>query len=134
MFVGDKLGDGSAREVFELQLDDTKVVKIEQGNGSFQNVVEWEIWCRYKDNPRVAKWLCPCHYISASGSMLIMSKAANLRDEEIPKRVPKFLLDHKKDNFGMLDGKVVCRDYGLLNLTPDLTLDKWRAYAYPFRE
>ena len=63
-----------------------------------------------------------------------MSKADNLRTNELPKRVQKFLLDHKPDNFGMLDGNVVCRDYGLLGLTPDTSSDKWRAYAYPFRE
>lgn len=134
LFVGEKIGDGSARKVYSLRQDDTKVVKIETGSSSFQNIIEWEIWTRFKNNTRVAKWLAPCHWISASGTHLIMSKCDNLRSNEIPKKVPKFLIDHKPDNFGLLDGKVVCRDYGLLGLTPDTSLDVWRAYAYPFRE
>jgi hypothetical protein len=44
--------------------------------------------------------------------MLIQRYCEPLREVELPKLLPDFLCDLKRENFGMFDGRVVCCDYG----------------------
>lgn len=111
LFCGERLGQGIGREVFVLATDPTKVVKIETQAQSFQNILEWEAWHAAKDGP-TAKWLAPCHFISPSGIVLIMDRTQPLRRGEEPDRMPVWLTDFKRTNYGLLNGRVVCHDYG----------------------
>lgn len=130
MMTGKELGHGLSRVVYEHPHDPSKVIKVENSACNFQNVHEWQIWQEFQHVPDVAKWLAPCHHISYSGTFLIMERALNLHPDEIPATLPKFLTDHKSDNFGTIGlGKrkrVVCRDYGFLVMTLDTKHRKWR--------
>ena len=118
--IGNLIGDGSQREVYEWLPDDSLVAKIEvramcnlSKSGAkqrFQNAVEWETWDAAKGT-RVAKWLAPCVWISQNGTVLLMKKTTPL-DAPPKARMPGFLSDFKMDNYGMFDGRVVCHDYG----------------------
>lgn len=107
-FLGDLLGKGVSRSVYVMEQDSTKVVKVETQK-SFQNVMEWETWQHVKGT-EYAKWFAPCHFISEGGSVLIMERTEEV--SKIPKRVPAFLSDLKRTNFGTLNKRFVCRDYG----------------------
>jgi len=121
-----KLGQGMSREVFLHPHDPTKVIKIENSCEHFQNVKEWEFWNVHKLNKNVSKWLAPCHYISDSGTFLIMDKTEVLPKNKIPKLLPGFLTDHKPENFGLLNGRVVCHDYSFMIYNLEMRLRKWR--------
>jgi len=123
--TGDKIGDGMSRDVYDHPSDKTKIIKMENDTRHFQNVLEWQIWQQFCHCKKIAKWLAPCHSISYNGTFLIMTKAADMRKEEIPETLPAFLTDHKLANFGILNGQVVCRDYGTLILDLKLTRRKW---------
>lgn len=125
LFVGDVIGSGMSRTVYEFNIDPTKVVKIETARQRFQNVMEWELWNECRECPALAKYLAPCRYISDCGIVLIMDKTQPLRATEIPKSLPAFLTDHKVENFGLLDGKVVCHDYGFVIKNLSERLKKW---------
>lgn len=119
LFLGEKLGEGIARKVYVFRPDPKLVVKIERASCSFQNVLEWEAWnylCA-----KHAKWLAPCRHISPCGSILLQDRADPLRVTEKTKRLPKFLIDVKRQNFGMLGDKMVCFDYGTLIHSLNLT-------------
>lgn len=118
LFAGERLGVGIGREVYVLATDPTKVIKIEMASCSFQNAMEWEVWQVLKDSD-AAKWLAPCRHISPSGNVLIQDRTAPLRQDELPERMPKWLTDFKRTNYGMINGRVVCHDYGRCNLIAD---------------
>jgi hypothetical protein len=109
--LGKRLGDGIGRDVFVYELNPRLVIKIEK-NG-FQNVIEWEIWRAIK-NTAWARWFAPARHISGLGSVLIMERTVPAPRSRYPARVPKFLGDLKYSNFGLLRGKLVCHDYGML--------------------
>jgi hypothetical protein len=109
-FVGRRLGEGIGREVFEFIPDRSKVVKLETVTGSFQNIIEWETWHNLAAKHR--KWLAPCRFISPCGIVLLMDRTEPLRPGDIPARIPEWLSDLKRENYGILDGKFVCHDYG----------------------
>lgn len=115
LICGDLLGEGVARKVYSCMLNDAYVVKIERKARSFQNVAEWDTWSWAKGSPRHARWLAPCALISPCGAVMAQRKVVPLRPEELPTRLPAWLCDLKRENFGLLDGKVVCCDYGTVN-------------------
>lgn len=105
-----KLGQGAYRTVYEFGPDKTKVIKLE-GNTSFQNIIEWETWNHVKYTKH-AKWFAPVHSISANGKVLIQSRTKPLSRKKCPKKIPVFFTDLKSENWGKLDGRKVCHDYG----------------------
>lgn len=109
LLCGDRLGYGMSRSVFACTLHRNCVVKVEEGAGQFQNVVEWETWRRVEGTP-FAKWFAPCMWISPNGSVLIMARTTPA--PEYPERMPAFLSDFKRTNYGMHEGRLVCHDYG----------------------
>lgn len=110
---GELLGKGMSRTTYRYALDPTKVIKIENSIPHFQNVREWLIWQDNQYCKDINKYLCPCHYISHSGTFLIMDYARNLTASEVPDKLPTFATDLKITNLGMLpNGRVVLRDYG----------------------
>lgn len=112
MLLGVKLGAGSTRAVYVNDLNPAQVVKIEHGNG-FQNVQEWLLWQEVKDKPELAKWFAPCDHISPNGLLLVMRRTEQPKIA-YPDAVPAFFTDLKLTNWGELDGRIVCHDYGLL--------------------
>lgn len=112
LVLGTKLGSGMSRDVYECRLDNAFVVKVENASQDFQNVIEWEIWNNVRYLPNVAKWFAPCQFISPNGIFLIQRRVEKGQARQYPKKVPYFFRDTKYDNFGFLDGRFVCCDYG----------------------
>lgn len=114
-FCGDLIGEGAARAVYECDINPLWVVKFEHSCGNFQNVFEWDTWNWLKDRSE-AKWLAPCLHISSCGTWLIQAKTDPLPSGyKLPRQLPMFLGDRKRDNFGLLGGKFVAHDYGTTN-------------------
>lgn len=118
---GEKLGEGMSREVYVWTPNDKLVLKLETGVGygstcgHFQNVCEWLTW-RALAETKYSGWLAPVVWISESGNALLMHRTKPMREGEEPKSIPMWLNDHKRKNFGLLLGKVVCHDYGTNSL------------------
>lgn len=112
-FLGAKLGEGCARKVYLLRQNPAYVAKIEGGAGSFQNVAEWDAWS-WLQGSKIAPWFAPCEWISANGVILVQQRAEPVRRGELPKRLPSILVDLKLENFGMIEGRLVCIDYGTI--------------------
>lgn len=113
MTVGDKIGSGQNRTVYEYQLDTTKVLKFEATGTMFQNTIEWKVWQHVKNDKRLNKWFAPCYTISPWGGVLVQARVAPLTPKRAPKKMPAFLCDFKYANYGIYNGRVVCCDYGL---------------------
>jgi hypothetical protein len=111
MVTGKLLGVGASRTVFDFMPDPTLVIKFETVGGSFDNVMEWDIWENCQYDKRLAKWLAPCHMISPCGSILLQKKTTPVSIEQLPKKIPRFFTDLKHQNWGMLDGRPVCHDF-----------------------
>jgi len=115
------IGRGMSRNVFSSKLLPDCVVKVEEGSGQFQNVVEWETWQRVKDTEH-SRWFAACRWISPNGTILIMERTRPPAPQEFPEKMPVFLCDFKRTNYGMAkstDRKgasgadwLVCHDYG----------------------
>ncbi len=109
------IGSGAARKVFSCSLRPDCVVKVEEGSKSFQNITEWQTWQQVQGLPQ-AKWFAPCLDISPCGSVLVMRRTEPAPKGQLPSRLPAFFTDLKRTNFGLLDGRFVCHDYGISNL------------------
>jgi len=118
--IGKKIARGMSRTVYAFSANSSMVVKIEEGVKSFQNVREWEYWQEIKDSP-AKKWFAPCLYISPCGSVLIQERVLPLERKKYPKKIPHFITDTKYENFGLLDGKFVCCDYGNIPFAKGIT-------------
>ncbi|WP_323016382.1 hypothetical protein [Castellaniella sp.] len=112
LLQGTQISYGSARTVYACKLFSDCVIKVEDGAGSFQNVMEWETWQRVKDT-KFAKWFAPCEFISPAGGILVMKRTMPIDEKRYPQSVPAFFTDLKYANYGMLDGQFVCHDYGV---------------------
>lgn len=121
LLCNEQIGRGMSRHVFDSLLLPDCVIKVERDPGRFQNVVEWETWGRVKYTKHSA-WFAQCKWISPNGRVLVMEKTQRPDPDAYPKRVPAFLTDLKKTNFGLsmlLDPitdkpskRLVCHDYG----------------------
>ncbi len=126
--ISDAIGTGSTRTVFKTP-DPTVVLKFETSAQRFQNIMEWETWQIARDT-KYALWFAPCIAISDSGTILKQGFARDMTLAEAPDTLPAFFADVKRENFGIYDGRVVCRDYGnhLLidrGLTGKMTKAEW---------
>jgi len=109
-FVGKQIAAGTTRHVFESRYDKSLVIKI-QKHYETQNAVEVATWDRWKDYPKVAKWLAPV--VARSSSMRVIVQQRTIPMLRAPKLIPDFLTDRKVQNYGLLGKQVVCHDYGL---------------------
>ena len=132
LILGERLGGGVARDVYALNTaqSGTTIIKFEDVAGSFQNIIEWSIWGDVV-NTKWEKWFAPCCEISSTGVCLIQRRTTPL--EMLPKRVPSFFTDLKRDNWGEYEGRPVCHDYGTMAAlgTKDAKMQKamWRDEA-----
>lgn len=108
--LGKFLGQGVARHVWVSTIDPTKVIKLEI-ESFFQNIREWDTWLELKDS-KYAKYLAPCIGISDGGRMLVQERIEPLRKDMEKCKMPDFLTDFKRSNYGIYNGRVVCCDYG----------------------
>ena len=107
----EQIGSGMSRTVWVSPLLPGRVVKTEEDSRRFQNVFEWETWNQVKDT-KWAKWFAPCVSISPCGAVLVMERTTLPTLKQFPDRMPVFLTDFKRGNYGMLKGRLVCHDYG----------------------
>lgn len=106
------IGSGTARTVYSYTVHPEYVLKVETGSGSFQNAMEWKTWQELKDTD-LGKWLAPIHSISPCGLYLLQRRTRRPLDSKYPAKLPAFLTDQKRDNYGVLpSGRFVCHDYG----------------------
>lgn len=106
---------GMSRAVWESTLMPDCVIKVEERGGMFQNVIEWETWQRVKDTS-LRRWFAECVSISPNGSVLVMRRTRPAADRDYPEKMPIFLNDFKRRNYGMVGKNLVCHDYGISNL------------------
>lgn len=115
MICGRKLGEGQYRQVFEFKPDKSLVVKVEPNQRNISNRMEWELWQELKDT-ELGAWLAPCYDISPQNFWLVQRRTEPLQEAQLPKQVPTLFADLKRENWGMLNGRVVCHDYGNNNI------------------
>jgi hypothetical protein len=113
LIIGEKIGHGSARTVYNHRHDKNLVIKIEEGGKSFSNALEWEIW-RTAQGDGLEQWLAPCVDISPCGGILLMKRVLPVTLEEMPLQIPAQFTDLKIQNWGRYDGRIVCCDYGVV--------------------
>lgn len=131
LLCGKLIGQGIHRKVFECRLRDDLVVKVENSGDwrYFANVHEMKFWCDHSEYKKVSQWLAPCEYLSPDGRILLQRRARPIADQsDLPAKLPGFLTDVKADNFGLLDGRVVCVDYAMTIPNPSTALRRasWR--------
>ena len=116
LMLGERLGGGVARDVYELAYPPegcAAVVKFEDVAKSFQNIIEWQVWGDVVGT-KWEKWFAPCGSIGNAGVVLIQRQTKPLGD--LPKRIPSFFTDLKAINWGEYEGRPVCHDYGTMSV------------------
>lgn len=107
-----RIDDGATREVYVYRPDPTLVIKVEQ-ESTFHNVREHDIWFVVKGT-KWAKWFAPVRNLSPLGRALLMARTRPWRngDPMFPRRIPDVFVDVRRCNWGILNGRWVCHDYG----------------------
>lgn len=128
LLYGKVLGQGIHRKVFECRIRDDLVVKVEDQDTDwryFANVHEMRFWNDHMHYAKVADWLAPCDYLSPDGRVMLQRRCEQLpASYQLPDVLPAFLTDHKRENFGLLNGKLVCVDYATTIPNPSVKLRK----------
>lgn len=112
--LGDFVGYGISRLVYDYRLDPKYVIKLDLSNHN-ANVLEHDVW-RTVEHTKHAKWFAPVKDLSPCGRVLLQEKCKYENIDKFPKIIPDYLSDIKVDNFGWLNGKFVCLDYAGNNL------------------
>lgn len=111
LLCGRMIGEGQFRKVYICNFDPTLVVKVEEMAGNFSNVFEWELWHKHISKCDWAKKLyAPPVSISPSGAIMIQKRTKPAT--EFPDWTPSIWTDMKRTNYGMLEGRLVCHDFG----------------------
>lgn len=127
LLCGKLLGEGIHRKVYACRLRPELVVKVEicEDWRYFANVLEMKFWNDHEHYFKVAQWLSPCEYMSPDGRILLQRRVTPIYDRSaLPEKLPAFLSDVKIENFGLLDGRVVCMDYAMTIPNPSTVLKK----------
>lgn len=127
MFLGEKLGAGGSRSVYEFNPNPEKyVVKIEP-LATESNANEFLIWAEVcglmGSKSWVKDWFAPVLWMSPDAKVLIMERTKQFKYDKNgqsipdlrPSKVPDFFMDVKYDNFGYIGDRLVCHDYGYIN-------------------
>ena len=116
MLCGEKLGEGASRSVYRYRANAQYVIKFEHAEHDFSNMAEFDLWRELKrplpGYRQIRKWFAPVIDISPSGNILFQLYIPDIPKEKLPKRVPACFADLKRENWGILRGQPVCRDYG----------------------
>lgn len=117
------IGTGLTRDVYRYNIQTNLVIKIE-GNSvkrnSFQNVKEY-LFTKELEYCEEIKYIAKTFDISENGKYIIQEYARDVTDDEwnnfIADRSPSFLTDLKRENVGVIDDRIVVRDYGSAIMT-----------------
>jgi hypothetical protein len=119
--LGEFIGKGAYREVYNFPFKSNTVIKV--AKDSYANILEWEIWKSVKGTPN-EKWFCPCLYMSREGYFLIQPKCKPLKDsDKLPKNLPAFFDDVRRNNWGWYKGNLVCFDYQFIQKGIDYAMN-----------
>lgn len=138
LFVGDKIGSGASRDVYEIAHDPSIVMKVERSARTFHNQTEFLIWQEMKDWP-IADWFAPCIDIDSYGNVLLQRRTEGFESEREFRAaitrtrggyIPKVFDDIHFANFGILDGRVTCHDYGYHGFFEQVARDMSIAAGY----
>lgn len=127
LLCGDLIGRGIHRFVYECRIRPDLVVKVENNDHMryFANVHEMAFWSEHHRFKAVADWLAPCEFLSPDGRILLQKRAEPLHmTAPLPDKLPAFLTDWKRENYGMYDGRFVCVDYAMTIPNPNRKLRK----------
>lgn len=120
MIFGALIGKGASRLVFVYVQNPDLVIKVEHleiGNNA-REAQNFETLQRIG----LASWAAPCWLI---GPNLLMRRTAPADPSiDYPAAVPSMFKDLKFNNWGLLDGRLVCHDYAHIGLTPTLEMKK----------
>lgn len=127
----DQIGEGIHRKVWTCRIRDDLVVKVEVDDEwrYFANAREMQFWCDWQYHKPVAQWLAPCEYMSPDGRVMLQRRCDPVPPSyKLPDKLPSFLTDVKRENFGLLDGRLVCVDYSTTIGSPNTRPKKvdWR--------
>lgn len=114
VLVGDRLGGGATRTVYALKHNPELVLKLEYADRQFCNVAEYDVWNAVRGSAN-ERWFAPVVDIDVWAGALIMKRTQPITEKEFDvevKRVPEFMGDVHWGNWGRLNGKIVCHDYG----------------------
>jgi len=120
---GPFIGKGDYRTVWQCRLNSKYVLKYEH-NLAYCNVTEHLAWDTYRGT-KLEKWLAPVVWMSADTRWLVMYKT--LPPYEWPVDVPRFFNDMSQKNYGVLDGRFVCHDYGSAPFSSDYWMKNKKA-------
>lgn len=124
ILLGKKLGHGAYRDVYECKLNKKYVVKVENNNDGFSNAREWKLWEHVEYGP-FEKFFAPCISISNTGKFLIQERVEQ-NNNKLPAKILHFFTDTKPENFGWLNGKFVCCDYGSMGFQQNWNKKKYK--------
>lgn len=118
---GQKIGAGVYRSVYDYNLDDRYVIKIEP-NATESNMSEYLLWDEIRglcgNLSWVKDWFAPVLWMSPNGKILVMEKTnkePKNKKLQRPREVPAFFTDLKYDNWGWIGNRFVCHDFGFLH-------------------
>lgn len=126
LLCGEKIGEGAYRTVYACRVRPDLVVKVENADFRvFANVFEQKFWDDHQFCEKVARWLAPCEFLSPDGRVLLQRRVDPVPSSfDLPAKLPSFLTDIKRDNFGLMDGRLVCFDYAMTIPNPSLRQKK----------
>lgn len=110
LMCGDLIGTGASRDVYIFEPDPKYVLKIENGAQCFSNIREWDVWHDAQHIEWARDWLAPCRIISPCGIVLMQRRTSPAKT--YPDKIPAWMTDTKRANFGMIGRKFVAHDYG----------------------
>lgn len=112
------IGMGLTRDVYHYSTQPNLVIKVERNNNrrnSFQNVKEY-LFTKELEYCEEIKHIAKTIDISENGKYIIQEYARDVTDDEWTKFIadvsPSFLTDLKRENVGVIDDRIVVRDYG----------------------
>lgn len=124
--LGDKIGEGQYRVVFDFDLIPDTVIKWDKNGVPSCNWNEYNVYNAMKDT-KFKKWFAPIVGISPGGEFLLMKKARPITDsDKLPKRLPNFFTDIKRQNFGYIGDQLVCVDYQFIFRALDISFQSYR--------
>ena len=110
LLCGKLIGEGCYRKVFSCNILPDCVVK-QDTRANFSNISEYELWTEL-EKTSLAKWLAPVVWLSPGGLWLIQKRTQPIGALKLPTRIPSIFADDKAENWGVLNGRIVCHDYG----------------------
>lgn len=119
--LGELIGEGYSRKVFEHKQDKSLVVKLATcQEGVKCNVNEAHLWLDnvhwFQNNLEwVKEWFAPVVYASPNYNVILMKKTEPKLHKKKPNEIPSFFTDTHSGNFGWIGNKFVCHDYGSIH-------------------